>query len=528
MEERGPLKLYFIHFLAAGHMIPLCDIATMFASRGHNVTIITTPSNAQNIRKSIPYHPLLFFHTIQFPSQEVGLPDGIENISFVTNQDDLAKVVDATTKLQSPIEHLVEQHPPDCIVADFLFPWVDGLANKLRIPRLVFNGFSLFTICAIQSATPDSSASLFIPTLPHPITINATPPKELTQFLETMIETELKSYGLIVNNFAELDGEEYIQYYEKTTGHKVWHLGPASLISRTAQEKSERGQKSVVRMQECLSWLDSKRGNSVVYICFGSLCLFPDKQLYEIACGIEASGHEFIWVVPEKKGKEHESEVEKEKWLPKGFEERNADKGMIIRGWAPQLLILNHRALGAFITHCGWNSTVEAVSAGVPMVTWPVHGEQFYNEKLITQVRGIGVEVGAEEWTAIGIGERHKLVTGDSIQNAVRRLMDGGDEALEIRRRAKEFGKKASQAVREGGSSHNNLSALIDDLMRLRDAKHLQAQMRPKQKSRSISLLNVQKKRLDPLLCIQRRRLVSLWVSILHYTFKAKAQFSNA
>ncbi|KAG2376002.1 Scopoletin glucosyltransferase [Vigna angularis] len=96
----------------------------------------------------------------------------------------------------------------------------------------------------------------------------------------------------------------------------------------------------------------------MVYICFGSLCHFPDKQLYEIACGMEASGHGFIWVVLKKKGKE-ESEEEKEKWMPEGFEERNAEKWMVIRGWAPHLIILNH-AVGAFLSHCGWNSTVEA------------------------------------------------------------------------------------------------------------------------------------------------------------------------
>ncbi|KAK7387822.1 hypothetical protein VNO78_22616 [Psophocarpus tetragonolobus] len=471
MEERGPLKLCFIHFLAAGHMIPLCDIATLFASRGQHVTIITTPSNAQILRKSIPSQPFLRLHSVHFPSEEVGLPDGVENISSVSDLHNLTKVFEATAMLQPPIEHFVEQQPPDCIVADFLFPWVHDLANRLNIPRLVFNGFSLFAICAIHSASPDS---LVISTLPHPITMNASPPKELTEFLEKMLETALKSYGFIVNNFTELEGQEYIQYYEKTTGHRAWHLGPASLIRRSAQEKAERGMESVVSMHECVTWLDSKPDNSVVYICFGSLCHFPDHQLYEIACGIQASDHAFIWVVPEKKGKEQEQDEDQdqdEKWLPKGFHQRNAKKGMIIRGWAPQMIILGHPAIGCFVTHCGWNSTLEAVSAGIPMLTWPVHGEQFYNEKLITEVRGIGVEVGAAEWTSIGFGERHKLVSRDSIEKGVRRLMDAGDEAMQIRRRAQEFAQKAREAVREGGSSHNNLTALIDDLILLRDAK---------------------------------------------------------
>jgi hypothetical protein len=202
-----------------------------------------------------------------------------------------------------------------------------------------------------------------------------------------------------------------------------------------------------------------------LYICYGSICYFSDKQLYEIACGIEASSHKFIWVVPEKIGKEDESDDEKEKWLPKGFEERNiGKKGLIIRGWAPQIMIMSHAAVGAFMTHCGWNSIVEAVSAGVPMITWPVHGEQFYNEKLITDVHRIGVEVGATEWYLNGIGEKEKVVSRDSIEKALTRLMDGGDEAEEIRRRARELGDRARSAVQEGGSSNKNLLALIDIL----------------------------------------------------------------
>ncbi|XP_004508344.1 UDP-glucose flavonoid 3-O-glucosyltransferase 7 [Cicer arietinum] len=475
--EEKPLKLYFIPYLAPGHMIPLCDIAIQFAARRHHVTIITTPFNAQILTKSLSFNQNLRLHTVSFPSQEVGLPDGVENLSAATNLDNLTKIYHATTLLRPPIQHFVEQHPPDCIVADFLFPWVDELANKLRITRLAFNGFSLFAICAIESVKANShydSASFLIHDLPHPISMNAAPPKKMHELLVTLFETVFKSNGIVVNNFVELDGEEYIKHYEKTTGHKAWHLGPASLIRKTDQEKAERGEESVVSVHECLSWLNSKRVNSVIYIGFGSLCHFPDKQLYEIACGIEASGYEFVWVVPEKKGKEYESEEEKEKWLPKGFEERNSEKGLIVRGWAPQVLILSHPAVGAFMTHCGWNSIVEAVSAGIPMITWPVHGEQFYNEKLITQVRGIGVEVGAGEWSNSGYGEREKLVSGESIEKALRRLMDGGDDAQEIRRRAREFGDKAKEAAQEGGSSYKNLTVLIDDLKRLRDC-NLQA-----------------------------------------------------
>nr|UXY92006.1 UDP-glycosyltransferase UGT8 [Glycyrrhiza glabra] len=465
--EEQPLKLYFIPYLGAGHMIPLCDIATLFASRGHHVTIITTPSNAKTLRESHNFR----VQTFQFPSQEVGLPDGVESQSAVTNLRDSSKIYQATSLLRKHIEDFMERDPPDCILAHFMLPWVDDVATKLRIPRLVFNGFTLFTICAMESlkAHPlplDYSGSFVIPHFPHHVTISSTPPKGGSSFMDPLLTKAFKSHSLLINSFAELDGEECIEHYERISGgHKAWHLGPAFLVNnRTTQD---RGDKSVLSVHECLSWLNSKRDNSVLYICFGSMCHFPDKQLYEIASAIGASGHEFIWVVPEKRGKDEE----KEKWLPKGFEERK--KGLIITGWTPQVAILGHPAVGAFLTHCGWNSTVEAVSMGVPMITWPVHGDQFYNEKLITQVRGIGVEVGATEWCLTGFTEREKLVSRDSIEKAVRRLMDGGDEAERIRRRAREFGDKAKRAVQEGGSSHNNLTALIDDLKRLRDCKPL-------------------------------------------------------
>jgi hypothetical protein len=487
VEVERPLKLHFIPYVAPGHMIPLGDIATQFALRGQQVTIITTPSNAHFFTKSLSSVDPFFLrlHTGEFPSQQVGLPDGLESLSSNTDSDTYGKIYAGSMLLHGPIQEFMEKDPPDCIIGDSVYPWVHDLAHKFQIPFFFFNGFSLFTISLMESLRTNNSihsdtdshldsSSYVVPNFPHCITMSSKPPKMFTGYMEMMLEWMIKSNGLIINNFAELDGEECIEHYEKTTGLKSWHLGPASLIRRTNQEKAERGNENVVSVHECLSWLNSKHDNSVLYICYGSICYFSDKQLYEIACGIEASGQKFIWVVPEKIGKEDESDDEKEKWLPKGFEERNiGKKGLIIRGWAPQIMILSHAAVGAFMTHCGWNSIVEAVSAGVPMITWPVHGEQFYNEKLITDVHRIGVEVGATEWYLNGIGEKEKVVSRDSIEKALTRLMDGGDEAEEIRRRARELGDRARSAVQEGGSSNKNLLALIDDIKRLRDHKPL-------------------------------------------------------
>ncbi|KEH25852.1 putative UDP-glucuronosyl/UDP-glucosyltransferase [Medicago truncatula] len=474
VEIEQPLKLHFIPYLSPGHMIPLCDIATLFASRGQQVTITTTPLNSHFFTNKSPFFRL---HIVDFPSLQVGLPDGVESLSSTTDHATSIKIYTAAKLLLEPIGDLMQKDPPDYIIADCIYPGVYDMAHKLQIPILAFTVFSLFTVSLLESLRTNhllhshmDLGSFVVPNFPHRITLCTNPPKAFTEVMETMLEAILKSNGLIVNNFAELDGQECVKHYEKTTGHKAWHLGPASLIHKTVQEKADRGNESVVNVQECLSWLNSKRDNSVLYICFGSICYFSDKQLYEISCGIEASGHEFVWVIPEKKGKEDESDEDKQKWLPSGFEERNIGrkkKGLIIRGWAPQVMIMSHNAVGAFMTHCGWNSVVEAVSAGIPMITWPLNGEHFYNEKLITDVHGIGVEVGATDWSMYVIDEK-KVVSRDSIKNAVRRLMDGGIEAEEIRRRSQELGEKARLAVQQGGSSNNNLLTLIEDLTRLK------------------------------------------------------------
>eukprot|EP00268_Persea_americana_P049917 TRINITY_DN5392_c0_g1_i4.p2 TRINITY_DN5392_c0_g1~~TRINITY_DN5392_c0_g1_i4.p2 ORF type:complete len:164 (-),score=42.46 TRINITY_DN5392_c0_g1_i4:11-502(-) len=151
-----------------------------------------------------------------------------------------------------------------------------------------------------------------------------------------------------------------------------------------------------------------------------------------------------------------------EEWMPDGFEERMKGKGLIIRGWAPQVVILNHPAVGGFVTHCGWNSVLEGVSAGVPMVTWPMFAEQFYNEKLITRVLRTGVEVGTKVWARSK--ETRPMMKREVIERAVAQLMGGGDDADERRRRARELGEKAKKAVENGGSSYMDLDRLIEDL----------------------------------------------------------------
>lgn len=115
------------------------------------------------------------------------------------------------------------------------------------------------------------------------------------------------------------------------------------------------------------------------------------------------------------------------------------------------------------MTHCGWNSTLEGVCAGVPMVTWPLSAEQFINEKLITDVLGIGVQVGSREWGSWDV-ERKELVGREKVELAVKKLMAESEETDEMRRRVKSISENAKRAVEEGGSSYGDIHALIQEL----------------------------------------------------------------
>ncbi|KAK4283590.1 hypothetical protein QN277_000525 [Acacia crassicarpa] len=346
-------------------MTPLFELARLFAARSIDVTFFTTPGNALGLRKAVDKDIAagqpISLEVFDFPSKQAGTTDGIENLlDTAIDRPTFMAVYRGIAILAQRFQDFILQNPPDCLVVDFVYPWTSDLATRLGIPSIAFNTFCLFTVCAmlsLNSFTIPDSGPYVIPDLPHRISMTAKPPEAFNKPTALRMEASFKTNGIIMNNFAELDGE-YVEHYRKISGHRVWHIGPASLIHRTAEEKTERCHENEVNEHECLKWLDSKKPNSVIYVCFGSATRFSDAQLYEMATGLESSGCDFIWVVSVKGKTENETEEEKEKWMPKGFEERvkRENKGMVLRGWAPQLLILGHEAVGAFMTHCGWNS----------------------------------------------------------------------------------------------------------------------------------------------------------------------------
>lgn len=262
-----------------------------------------------------------------------------------------------------------------------------------------------------------------------------------------------KSNGILVNTFEYL---EPIPIKAIANGScvpnaptpPIYYIGP--IISQ--HDNSETSHK-------CLTWLDQQPRKSVVFLCFGSRGSFSLDQIKEIANGLEQSGHRFLWVVkrPVSNGNSKQivqidAEFDLGTIVPHGFLERTAGKGMVVESWAPQAEVLAHVSVGGFVTHCGWNSVLEAVVVGVPMIAWPLYAEQYVNRAALVEDMKMAIAVEQRE----GDG----FVTGDELERRVRELMDS-ERGRELREWSSRMREEALTAWGESGSSSIALDNLV-------------------------------------------------------------------
>ncbi|BBH07736.1 UDP-glucosyl transferase 73B3 [Prunus dulcis] len=424
----------------------------LFAQQGIIVTIFTTPHNAARFQavltRDIESGLQIRIIQMKFPAEEVGWPEGCENFDMLPSPNLVVNLSAATTLLHKPVEKLFEEltPKPNCIISDMCLTWTTSIASKYHIPRISFSGRGCFCdLCVhnlrvsnvLESVTSDSEY-LVLPDLPDRIEMTKAQLPEGTvtarpkDFRDKIIAAETETYGMIMNTFEELE-PAYVQAY-KVTKDKLWCIGPASLCNKDDLDKAQR-------------------------VCV----ILSSEQLIEIGLALEVSNKPFIWVV---RGCNETQELEK--WIAEsGFEERNKARSLVIRGWAPQTLILSHPAVGGFLTHCGWNSTLEGICAGVPLLTWPMFGDQFLNEKLVEQILKIAVRVGVEFPVKWGEEEKIRVVVRkEKVKEAIEKLMDG-EESQGRRERARELAEMAKIAIAEGGSSDLNIKQLIQEIKEL-------------------------------------------------------------
>ncbi|XP_057498253.1 UDP-glycosyltransferase 73C4-like [Actinidia eriantha] len=482
MASQNQHQLHFVLFplMCPGHFIPMVDMAKLLAQHGVAVTLITTPLIAARIRPTINRAtasglPLRLL-PLPFPSLVAGLPEGCESFETIPSPNLMVNFFIAIDMLQQPFEQLFQliEPKPSCMIADKHITWVAQTGRKFRLPTIIFDGMSCFTLLCTHNLhvskvheSVSESEPFVLPGLPDTIEVTASQlPRSICSgsaehnFHARVRAVEEDAYGMVVNSFEELE-PRYITGFRKIT-ERLWCIGPLSLCNKDNLDKAQRGNKASIDENQCLKWLDTQELGTVVYACLGTLSRLALPQLVELGSALEFSKHPFVWVI---QGGDKSEKIDK--WMEEdGFEKRTNERGLIIRGWAPQVLILDHPAVGAFLTHCGWNSTLEGVCAGVPMITWPQFAEQFFNEKLVLKVLETGVSVGAQiAVNALEEDNFEVLIKREAIKKSVDEVMDAGIKGEKRRKRARELGEMAKRAVEEGGSSYLNVRLLIQDVM---------------------------------------------------------------
>ncbi|KAG6501359.1 UDP-glycosyltransferase 73C3-like [Zingiber officinale] len=481
-SSSGQEKPHFVlvPLFAQGHMIPMVDLACLLAARGALVTVVTTPLNSTRFKALIDRANarglLIRLAKLRFPCAEVGLPEGSENIDHIKTREEANKYFEALSMMAGPLVACLRQlqPKPTCLVSDSCNPWTRDVARELGLLRFIFHGPSCFFLLCSRNVHEYASSGdvpgdmfqpFFIPGLPQKIEVVRAqalrffdyPEREKLQ--EQVTEAEATADGLIINTFRQLE-TPFLDLYQKALGKTIWPIGPVSLANKEAEYTVLRGNKTTANEAELISnWLDAKDTASVIYVSFGTLATNSPSHTFEIGAGLEASNRPFVWVI-----KQRDMSPEVEKWLPE-LEERTRSQGLILKGWAPQVMILSHPSVGAFLTHCGWNSTLEAVSLGIPMITWPHLADQFLNENLVVKVLQTGVALKPQMKTLYVSRESEGLIAREDVERAIEAVMDGGEEAQARRQRAKQLAIEAKKAMELGGSSYESLTLMIQHVL---------------------------------------------------------------
>ncbi|KAK6155629.1 hypothetical protein DH2020_009877 [Rehmannia glutinosa] len=265
------------------------------------------------------------------------------------------------------------------------------------------------------------------------------------KFLEFSLNLP-NSAGIIVNTFENLEIKT-LQTIREGKCNPNGHTPPVFSIGPLLATEDRRG--AGAGAHDCLNWLDKQPIKSVVYLCFGSLGLLSLAQLREIAEGLEKSGLRFLWVVRSPPSDDYSkrflppAEPDLDLLLPAGFLDRTKDRGFVVKSWAPQVAVLNHGSVGGFVTHCGWNSVLEAVCEGVPMVAWPLYAEQKFNRVVLVEEMKVALRLEEAE---------DGFVAAEEVERRVRDLMET-EKGKEIRKVVEEKSLEAKAAMAEGGSS---------------------------------------------------------------------------
>ncbi|KAJ3695470.1 hypothetical protein LUZ60_000847 [Juncus effusus] len=430
-----------------GHINPMMELGSVLHSLGFSITVFHTQFNSIDPTKYPLYDFILVeekndvcsdsFNVDDLPGQIMRMNDRYEE-SFC------AGFMRVTAESKEPVP---------CLIVDMNWYKMQDVGKRLGVATLVLrtgnaastSWYVAYPLLVEKGYFPVQESRRYEPLKELPplrlkdiIQLGKSSVNDVSTFLSRDIEALRNSSGLIINTFDAIESSE-LERVRQELSIPVFPIGPLHKITPKPENNSQTQDRS------CLDWLDTHSPNSVLYVSFGSLAAMNHEDFVETAWGLANSKQPFLWVIRAGliSGADRIS-------LPDGFEEAIRDRARIV-SWAPQKEVLAHVAVGGFWTHAGWNSTLEALCEGVPMICKPYFADQMGNTRYITYVWKVGIELEGK-------------LERESIEKEIRRLMEQR-EGDEMRERMKVIGDEASACIKKDGSSYVAINKLVDLIM---------------------------------------------------------------
>nr|UXM20072.1 UGT48 [Panax notoginseng] len=473
MAETQKPHVVCMPYPAQGHITPMLKLAMLLHHRGFYITFVHTEFNYNRLLKSggpksIPGSPTFRFETIPDGLPPPENPDATQNI--------IELCISTSKNCSIPFRELLNKlnnssdvPPVSCIVSDAIMAFSVEVSEELGIPNVFFwtvNAFTLMTYLHYSRLRElhkdvlngsengylnyvidwipgtgsirmrDSSSLIWSPDLPDSFVL----------YCIQEISRTYKASAIILNTFDELECE--VLKPLSSMLNRVYSIGPIHNLSKSViPDNHTKYLRSNLWKEDsgCIQWLDSKQPGSVVYINFGSITVMSPQHLVEFAWGLANSMQNFLWII------RPDLVMGDVAVLPPEFEMQTKQRGLLA-SWCDQEQVLNHASVGGFLTHCGWNSTLESLSAGVPMICWPFFADQLTNCYCICKLWGVGLEIDSD-------------VKRDGVESVVKELIEG-EKGKEMKKRVVEWKNKAKSATSPYmGSSYLDIDKMVNEVI---------------------------------------------------------------
>ncbi|KAK1390325.1 hypothetical protein POM88_018503 [Heracleum sosnowskyi] len=428
-DEKSKLRVLMSPFLGYGHIMPFVELAKKLSETNDFYSYLcSTPANLNSIRTKLSTSHLSSIELVELHLQSSPeLPPHFHTTNGLPEHlhDNLYK---AFKMSQPDFLDILKNTKPHLVLYDAFQPWVPDMAASLGIPAVYFHISS-----AVSTAFLYSFVNICIRGEPFPFPAIFLRPGEIKRMLGTTpvdptVEDPVgpcldKSNGYILTKSCNDVEEKYLVYLSELTNKKVI---PVGLLNDQRKTQSDETDDSCAEM---IKWLDSKEKASTVYVSFGSETFLSNKDITDLAFGLEKSGANFLWFIrfPSDDGT---NIIKIEDVLPKGFIDRVKGRGMVLEGWSPQQKILGHASVGVFFGHSGWSSVIESLSFGVPVIGLPMKSDQPLNARVLVEL-GVALEVERDN--------NNLDFTREDVAKVIKEVMDSKSS---VRMKAKKLSEK--------------------------------------------------------------------------------------